>query len=209
MTHAAVPVFSPRLPVVLPPAAPKMVDNGRLDYTKKEDYGKVPAYLGEVKAQIDEERTMIQEMLMQQDVEGDYDTVTELSDSERKELIAALPTASSVTFHAYYGHHLAQLAFDYAVVAATRDGLAVGEEQLARQARQLGLRTPPQAPANLIATGRTVNASAELLRGNLSAATCDVRLQQRWWLVSVARECAASQNCARHRQVKTLLRMTP
>lgn len=67
-----------------------MVDNGRLDYTKKEDYGKVPAYLGEVKAQIDEERTMIQEMLMQQDVEGDYDTVTELSDSERKELIAAL-----------------------------------------------------------------------------------------------------------------------
>ena len=89
-THAAVPVFSPRLPVVFPPAAPKMVDNGRLDYTKKEDYGKVPAYLGEVKAQIDEERTMIQEMLMQQDVEGDYDTVTELSDSERKELIAAL-----------------------------------------------------------------------------------------------------------------------
>lgn len=71
-------------------AAPKMVDNGRLDYTKKEDYGRVPAYLNEVKAQIDEERTMIQEMLMQQDVDGDYDTVTELSDGERKELIAAL-----------------------------------------------------------------------------------------------------------------------
>lgn len=71
-------------------AAPKMVDNGKLDYTKKEDYGKVPAYLNEVKAQIEEERTMIQDMLMQQDVEGDYDMVTELSDSERAELIKAL-----------------------------------------------------------------------------------------------------------------------
>lgn len=67
-----------------------MVDNGRLDYTKKQDYGKVPAYLNEVKAQIDDERAMITEMLQAQDMEGDYDMVTELSDEERKGLIAAL-----------------------------------------------------------------------------------------------------------------------
>lgn len=71
-------------------AAPKMVDNGRLDYTKKEDYGRVPAYLNEVKAQINEERDMIQTMLQAQDVDADYDMVTELSDEERAALIKAL-----------------------------------------------------------------------------------------------------------------------
>lgn len=71
-------------------AAPKMVDNGRLDYTKKEDYGKVPAYLGEVKSQIAEERDLIQQMLQAQEPDGDYDMVTELSEQERKDLIKAL-----------------------------------------------------------------------------------------------------------------------
>ena len=51
----------------------------------------MPAYLHEVKAQIEEERTMIQEMLQSQnEMEGGFDMVTELSEAERKELIAAL-----------------------------------------------------------------------------------------------------------------------
>lgn len=72
-------------------AAPKMLDSGDLDYRKKADYGRVPAYLHEVKTQIEEERTMIQEMLAaQHEDEGEYDMVSELSESERAALIKAL-----------------------------------------------------------------------------------------------------------------------
>lgn len=73
-------------------AAPKMVTGNKLDYRKKQDYGKVPQYLSEVKAQIEEERAMIQDMIAAQDEYdgGVYDTVTELSEGERTELVKAL-----------------------------------------------------------------------------------------------------------------------
>lgn len=43
---------------------PKKPVSTRIDYLAKQDYGKVPAYLGRVKSQIQEEYKMIEEMQM-------------------------------------------------------------------------------------------------------------------------------------------------
>lgn len=63
------------------------------DYLHKEDYGRVPAYLAEVKAEIEEERELIEKMIAERDApassEGEA-VARELSEDERAELLAAL-----------------------------------------------------------------------------------------------------------------------
>mmetsp|Transcript_7310 Transcript_7310/g.6557 ORF Transcript_7310/g.6557 Transcript_7310/m.6557 type:complete len:255 (+) Transcript_7310:75-839(+) len=74
--------------------APKIVPSKELDYLKKEDYGKPPAYLSKVKEEIRRENDMI-DRYVQEHLNGGYqgpesDRLEELSEDERQELIIAL-----------------------------------------------------------------------------------------------------------------------
>jgi hypothetical protein len=71
---------------------PKQPAAGPADYLGKGDYGKVPAYLGEVKAEVQRENQMIEEMIREQSrqtVSQDAKT-TAISNDERQQLINAL-----------------------------------------------------------------------------------------------------------------------
>lgn len=73
-------------------SVPKSLDSKELNYMKKEDFGKVPAYLSTVKEEIKRENEMIDRYIKQQmgEVERPPDFYEELSETERSELIAAL-----------------------------------------------------------------------------------------------------------------------
>lgn len=71
-------------------AAPRVKNTGGPDYRNKADYGKVPAYLGDVKEQIAQEQEMIAEMLAANDGGSEYEQVVELSEADRADLIRAL-----------------------------------------------------------------------------------------------------------------------
>lgn len=61
-------------------------------YTKKEDYGKVPKYLGQVKDEIERENTMIEEFVRQNKnfIEEENGRAEPMDERERLELVDAL-----------------------------------------------------------------------------------------------------------------------
>jgi Calmodulin-binding len=84
-------------------AVPKRTDTGELNYLKKEDFGKVPAYLTQVKEEIRRENDMIEKYVKEQlgEVEGPQEQYEELTESERLELISALKSKWDHTNAAY------------------------------------------------------------------------------------------------------------
>ena len=71
---------------------PKALDMGELNYMKKEDFGKVPAYLSEVKEEIRRENDMIDRYVKEQmgHIDEEPDHFDQISDEERIALINAL-----------------------------------------------------------------------------------------------------------------------
>ena len=71
---------------------PKVIENGELNYMKKEDFGKIPAYLDEVKEEIRRENDMIDRYVKEKmgHVEAEPDRYDQISDEERNALITAL-----------------------------------------------------------------------------------------------------------------------
>lgn len=71
---------------------PKKVGGKELDYTKKEDFGKVPAYLTQVKEEIRRENEMIERYIRQQmgEVEKTPESYEQMTQAERQELINQL-----------------------------------------------------------------------------------------------------------------------
>ena len=68
------------------------MERSELNYLKKEDYGKVPAYLSQVKEEIRRENEMIQKYVKEQlgEVEEEPEQFEEMGDSEREDLIVEL-----------------------------------------------------------------------------------------------------------------------
>jgi hypothetical protein len=71
---------------------PKSLESKELNYLKKEDYGKVPEYLSQVKEEIKRENEMIQKYVKEQmgEVEEEPEQFEEMSEAERGELLDAL-----------------------------------------------------------------------------------------------------------------------
>ena len=71
---------------------PKTIENRELNYMKKEDFGKVPQYLGEVKEEIRRENEMIDKYIKEQmgQVEEMPDQFDEVQDEERNTLLEKL-----------------------------------------------------------------------------------------------------------------------
>jgi len=72
--------------------APKKPDNKELNYTKKEDFGKVPAYLAKVKEEIRRENDMIERYVKEKtgEVERLPEELEEMYEDEKQELLWAL-----------------------------------------------------------------------------------------------------------------------
>ncbi|CAN0318232.1 unnamed protein product [Ectocarpus sp. 8 AP-2014] len=74
-------------------AVPRRVDLEPVNYLEKEDYGKVPKYLQQVKSEITRENAMIDTFVREQmglEVRDDDDHLEELRERERAELLHAL-----------------------------------------------------------------------------------------------------------------------
>jgi hypothetical protein len=74
---------------------PRMADNEQPDYINKADYGKVPAYLDQVKDEISRENDMIDQFVREQmgaDADDEEPEVDMLGEEERDELIHLLKT---------------------------------------------------------------------------------------------------------------------
>lgn len=71
---------------------PRVIEQGELNYFKKEDFGKIPAYLVGVKEEIRRENEMISKYVKEQmgEIEEEPEQFEELTDEERNELICAL-----------------------------------------------------------------------------------------------------------------------
>jgi len=72
-------------------AAPKKGSDGARDYLSKQDFGKTPKYLNKVKADIDDEKAYIQNLMLQQE-EEESRKVRPMSEDERQSLITGLKT---------------------------------------------------------------------------------------------------------------------
>merc|ERR1719254_54207 len=70
-------------------AAPKKVSEGTKDYLSKEDYGKVPRYLTQIKNDIEAEYDYIRQLQQQED-HASRSMVHALDEEERQSLIAGL-----------------------------------------------------------------------------------------------------------------------
>jgi hypothetical protein len=70
-------------------AAPKKGSDGARDYLSKQDFGKTPKYLNKVKADIDDEKSYIQNLMLQREEEENR-KVRPMSEDERQTLIAGL-----------------------------------------------------------------------------------------------------------------------
>lgn len=72
--------------------APKQTESAELNYMKKEDFGKIPAYLDSVKEEIRRENFMIERYLREQMgvIDKPPDVYEEMSEYDRSELIDAL-----------------------------------------------------------------------------------------------------------------------
>jgi len=82
---------------------PKAAEIGELNYMKKEDFGKVPSYLTQVKEEIKRENEMIDKYVKEQLGEGESvpDQYEELTEEERAELLEALKAKWAHTNAAY------------------------------------------------------------------------------------------------------------
>jgi hypothetical protein len=90
-------------------AAPKKVTDGAKDYLSKEDYGKVPKYLTQIKHDIDAEYDYIR-ALQQQAEEEKRSVVRPLEEEERATLIAGLKAKWEAVNTEYQGStHLTKL----------------------------------------------------------------------------------------------------
>ena len=71
---------------------PKVHDKGELNYLGKEDFGKVPQYLTQVKEEVRREKEMIDRYVKEQMgiQEEQPEVIEELSEDERHELLNAL-----------------------------------------------------------------------------------------------------------------------
>ena len=71
---------------------PRVVEKGEENFLEKEDYGKVPQYLREVKEEIRREKEMIDKYVKEQMgiEDAEPEQFDELSDSERQALIDSL-----------------------------------------------------------------------------------------------------------------------
>jgi hypothetical protein len=71
---------------------PKVVENGELNYMKKEDFGLVPSYLTEVKEEIRRENEMIDKYVKEQmgQIDEEPDQYDEITEEERDALLNAL-----------------------------------------------------------------------------------------------------------------------
>ena len=71
---------------------PRVVESGELNYMKKEDFGKIPAYLSQVKEEIRRENEMIDKYVKEQmgEVEREPEQFEEMSEEERYDLLASL-----------------------------------------------------------------------------------------------------------------------
>ena len=71
---------------------PRVLNNGNLNYLKKEDYGKIPEYLSKVKDEIRRENDMIDKYVKEQlgEVEREPEKFEEISEFERQDLVSAL-----------------------------------------------------------------------------------------------------------------------
>lgn len=73
-------------------SVPKKVENKELNYSRKEDFGKVPEYLSKVKEEIRRENDLIERYVRKQlgEVEAAPEDIEEMSGQEKYELIDAL-----------------------------------------------------------------------------------------------------------------------
>eukprot|EP01138_Halocafeteria_seosinensis_P016320 gb/GECG01016650.1/.p1 GENE.gb/GECG01016650.1/~~gb/GECG01016650.1/.p1 ORF type:complete len:284 (+),score=40.12 gb/GECG01016650.1/:1-852(+) len=83
-------------------AAPGGRHRGEPDYLHKADYGKVPAYLDDVKKEVEAEREMIQQILDEDEMKHEEGPrYREMSEEERDELLNALKTKWDLVNHEY------------------------------------------------------------------------------------------------------------
>ena len=82
---------------------PKVIENGELNYMKKEDFGKIPEYLTDVKEEIRRENEMIDKYVKEQmgHVDEEPDQFDQISDDERMALINALKSKWDVVNSKY------------------------------------------------------------------------------------------------------------
>lgn len=91
---------------------PRVVDKGEENYLEKEDYGKVPSYLGDVKEEIRREKDMIDRYVKEQMgiEDSEPEQFDELSESEVKDLIDKLKAKWASLNNKYQmGTHLVSL----------------------------------------------------------------------------------------------------
>jgi len=71
---------------------PRIVDKGEENYLEKEDYGKVPSYLADVKEEIRREKEMIDRYVKEQMgiEDSEPEQFDELNESDREELVQKL-----------------------------------------------------------------------------------------------------------------------
>ena len=71
---------------------PRIVDKGEENYLEKEDYGKVPSYLADVKEEIRREKDMIDRYVKEQMgiEDSEPEQFDELNESDREELVQKL-----------------------------------------------------------------------------------------------------------------------
>lgn len=90
-------------------AAPKKVQQGAKDYLSKEDYGKVPKYLKNIKQDIEAEYDYIRQ-LQEQELQEQQSQMRGLADDERLQLIAGLKAKWEAVNTEYQGQtHLTVL----------------------------------------------------------------------------------------------------
>jgi len=70
-------------------SAPALPQKQERDYLKKKNFGKVPKYVGKIKAEIEDEYNMVREMQIEEQAEKDRQKFL-MPEAERQELIAAL-----------------------------------------------------------------------------------------------------------------------
>jgi hypothetical protein len=84
-------------------AAPKKVSQGAKDYLSKEDYGKVPKYLRNIKQDIEAEYDYIRMLQEQEDAEA-HSAMRPMSEEERMQLIAGLKAKWEAVNTEYQGN---------------------------------------------------------------------------------------------------------
>lgn len=82
-------------------AAPRVVERGEPDYLRKADYGRVPEYLSDVRAEIAAEQEFIEGMIAAQSAVYTGPEPTPLPEHERLALLDALKTKWDTVNHEY------------------------------------------------------------------------------------------------------------